>query len=136
MRHSFLHCSKHIMSAVDISTYCRKFIFERVTHKALRSKMIDLIRLNCVYYVEYASKAFQRRSVENELVENMPYAPESVLRIFNSNSPNNAVDLIALFQKKLCKVRTILAGYTCYEGFFHSLSPSCKQGALLLQRTN
>src|SRR5262249_29659094 len=119
MRHSFLHCSKHIMSAVDVSTYCRKFIFERVTHEALCSKMIDLIWLHCVHHVEYARKALQRRSMENELVKNVPYAPESVLRIFNSNSPNNAVDLIALFQKKLCKVRTILAGHTCYESFFH-----------------
>ena len=81
--------------------------------------MINFIGLHFIHDIEYAGEAFQGRSMENELVKDVPYPPEPVLRIFNSNSPYNAVDLIALFQKQLGKVRTILAGDTCYERFFH-----------------
>ena len=82
------------MGAVDIGTYCGKFVFKGVTHETLGSEMVNLIRLHFIHDTEYAGKAFQRCSMENELVDYVLYPPESVLGIFDGNSPNNAMNLV------------------------------------------
>ena len=49
--------------------------------------MINLIRLYFIHHTEDTGKTFQRGSVENELVEHVSYAPESMLRVLDRNLP-------------------------------------------------
>jgi hypothetical protein len=107
------------MSATDVRTDRRELIFEGIAHEALRSQMINLIWLHFVHHVENAGKAFQRGSMEDQLVKNMFYTPESVLRVFDCNSTNNTMDLVIFLQKKFGKVRTILPRDACYQCFLH-----------------
>jgi hypothetical protein len=75
--------------------------------------------LGWLYSFNYAVDtrvAFNRCCVQRDSASQVPYAAESVIRIFYRNTANNSVHLVSLFEEHFCQVRSVLTGNSCKEG--------------------
>ncbi len=75
----------------------------------LRCKVVDFIRLHLKHDAHDAGRIRKISLMNDELVQNVINA----LGRRHGRTTNDAMHLIALLQKKLCKVRTILTCDTC-----------------------
>ena len=108
--HEFVHGLEHIVRAIDVGVERGECVFERGIHKALRREVITLVRLHCADHIVNARKTFERRGMEFDFVLQVGDAPEAMLGIFQRDSPDNAVYVIALVQQKFRQIRAILPG--------------------------
>src|SRR5262245_30754981 len=110
MRANFADTREHVMRAVDIRIDRRELIFEGITDEALSGQVIHLVRLNVHQNFVEARITFQRCRMQTEFIQDSSNAPKPVLRIFQRDAPDDAVDFITLLEKELGQIGSVLTG--------------------------
>ena len=84
---------------------------------ALCSQIVDLVGLDLVHQTDQAGGIGQVAVVQGDRVLLDQVVDTS--GVGDGSTADNAVDLIALLQQKLCQIGTVLTGDTSDECFFH-----------------
>jgi hypothetical protein len=98
---SLFYGGEHVMCTADIRVDGREFIVKRVADVTLSSKVVALLGLELLNYLEERCIAFQRGSVESDLAENRLDPGEVTLRILKCNATDKPVNLVAFAEEKL-----------------------------------
>ena len=112
MRSRLLESGQYIVSPVDIRIQRGEFVVKRVADEALRREVIAFVGLKRMQHPVDAGIALERTRVKRHLVQNTAHSCESMRRILERHPADQSVDLIALLQKQLGEVRTVLTRNT------------------------
>src|SRR5437016_6854990 len=103
------------MRPVDVNVHRREAVLETFSYETLRGQVIALIKLSTTDYAEDARIAFQTSRVNLNSIHQMQNASEMAFRIFEGNAARNPMHLVSQRQKIVCKITSVLAGYSGNE---------------------
>ena len=92
---------------------------------ALCSQIVDFIGLDLAHQTDQAGGIGQIAVVQGDriLLDQMV----DTSGVGDGSTADNAVDLVALLQQKLCQIRAILTGDASNQCFFHNFDPHLKR---------
>jgi hypothetical protein len=90
------------VSTVDVRVDRGKLVVKRITHIALSSQMIALVRSDLIHYIEYTGKAIDIGSVQMNPTSQRLQPMQTMIRILKCHSPDSPVDIVIFGQQKLC----------------------------------
>src|SRR5262245_42005883 len=103
------------MSSVDVSVQSRKAIGKTLGNETLGGEVIALIEIVLANDMKNARITFKARGMKCYLIQNARDAAYTPLRCFQSDSSDEAVNLITQAEQMLGKVASILTGYSGNE---------------------
>src|ERR1043165_1726953 len=107
------------MRTVDVRVHGRKAIGETLGDEALGREVVTLIKLILADDVKDARITFQARGVQLQPIGKLPDSRESARRIFERDSPDEAVNFIAQADQMFRQIAAVLARNTRNESFLH-----------------
>ena len=92
---------------------------------ALCSQIVDLIGLDLAHQTDQAGGIGQVAVVQSDRVLLDQMVDTSC--VGDGSAADDAMDLIALLQQKLCQIRAVLTGDASNQCFFHNFDPHLKR---------
>ena len=89
------------MGAVDVGLQGGELVVKRVADKALRRQMIAFIRFDSPHDVVDAGETLERAGMQMDAVPDVLDSLQPVPGIFQGDTPDQAVDFVALGHQQL-----------------------------------
>lgn len=103
-----MHRSEQIVGSIDVRVQRGELVLKRIADETLGGEMVALLRLDGTNHPVQAGKTLQRSGMKFDIVEQVPDAPEAMLRVLQGYPPHNPVHTVALFEQEFRQEGSIL----------------------------